>query len=158
MNKEKIKIYIAEIIRFFIILFVLYLLESFIVSLPFVKDINIINSKIFLTEVFSFLFMVIVCFIIYEFSKRTENIVDELLISIPQCGRIHSYIIYLILTFIFYFAAKDIFDKLVYEEWQWMYNLPYIAITVFYSAKIFLLVYKNAHKISLNLFDIYRKL
>ena len=113
LNSEKLKPYIVEIIRISTILIVIYILNSFISSLPFVSSLNIFNEKIYLYEFVSFIMMLLACFMIYEFSLRTRNTVDEMILLLPGSGEIHSYSIYLIVIIIAYFSAYSIFLKIL---------------------------------------------
>jgi hypothetical protein len=155
INKEKLKNYIIEIIRGGINIVVVYFLNYFISSLPFLSNLNIFNEKIYLFEFITFLMMIISCFIIYEFAKRTRSIVDEMMLFIPSSGKIHSYSVYLILIIVAYFSANTIFIKFFGEEWIWAYNLFFIAFSLYFVAKIFVIFYQNSHSISSNIFDMF---
>jgi len=154
LNSEKLKIYIIEVIRIAIILIVIYILNSFVSSLPFVSSLNIFNEKIYLYEFISFIMMLLACFMIYEFSLRTRNIVDEMVVLIPGFGNIHSYSIYLIVIIIAYFSAYSIFLKFFGEDWLWSYNLIFLAFSLFYVAKIFIIFYKKSHTVSSNIVEL----
>jgi hypothetical protein len=91
---------------------------------------------------------------IYEFSLRTRNTVDEMVVLIPGFGNIHSYSIYLIVIIIAYFSAYSIFLKIFGEDWLWSYNLIFLAFSLFYVAKIFIIFYKKSHTVSSNIVEL----
>ncbi|MEF3280461.1 MAG: hypothetical protein K6357_05795 [Elusimicrobiota bacterium] len=157
MIREKIKLYVIELIRLGILLITFYMLESFLTSLSFISELTIFSNKILFTEFLAFLFLSLSCYIIYEFSVRTRNIVNEMFPIIPDAGLIHCFIIYLIVIVLSYFAGIGIFRKVVEEDLWWSYNLVFIGFLIYYSAKIGLVVYKNSHTISSNIFETFKK-
>lgn len=155
INTEKLRAYIVECLRVFIILFVIYVLNNFTSSLPFVSGINIFNDNIFLSEVISFIMMVLSCFIIYEFAKRSEACVNDMIIFIPQSGIIHSYAVYLAVIITAYFSGYNIFLKIAGNDWLWSYSIIFAGFSLFYIAKIIIIFYKNSHSVSSNIVNIF---
>lgn len=153
INVDKLRPYLIEIIRLLIILLVIYIFNNFASSLPFVSNVAIFNDNILLTEVLSFIMMLIACFIIYEFGKRSFAYVEEMVVIIPEAGRIHSYIVYLAVIITAYFSGLNLFLKTLGSDWLWSYNIAFIAFSLFYISKIILIFYKNSHKISSDIFD-----
>ncbi|HOJ86246.1 MAG: hypothetical protein ACP5SD_01210 [Elusimicrobiales bacterium] len=153
INADKLRPYLIEIIRLFIILFVIYVFNNFASSLPFVSSVTIFNDNILLTEVLSFIMTLIACFIIYEFGKRSFVYVEEMVVILPQAGVIHSYLVYLAVIITAYFSGLGLFVKTLGSDWLWSYNILFIAFSLFYISKIILIFYKNSHKISSDIFD-----
>ncbi len=154
LDKQKLEKYLIEAIRLVLIILVIHILKGFFSSLPFVSELRVFNKNIYLSEFVSFLMSLIICFILYEFTKRTKKIVDEMLLQLPQAGFFHSHIVYLFLTIVLYFSAIDIFKGFIFEEWLWTYNCFFIGVSLFYISRILLVFYQNSHKISENIYNI----
>lgn len=157
MNKEKIKFYLIELLRLAIILFSIYILVMFLSSLPYLYNISIFIDTIYMPDFLKFIGLMVSCVILFEFASRTRNMLNDVKL-IPELGNLHSYIVYLIIVIVAYFSGLQIFQKSILEDWWWSYNLVFIGFSIFYAVKMFILIYRNSHKISENIFEVTKRL
>lgn len=154
MKNENIKNYIAEVIRLFIILFSFYLMNNFLSWLPFISEITSFR-KIPLATILSLIISILAIFIVIEFAKRTSTLIDSILSLVPQAGKLYSLIIYSFLTLFLYSAAYNITFNFLGEDWIWIYQSVFIAVTLFLLSKAGLLIYRNSTDISRNLVELF---
>lgn len=158
MNISKYEPYIIEVIRLFVLVSFVSIAGYFIHFLPFINELPFIKNDYMLDEFLEFVVFLVISFLLIEFSKRTQNIVDYMLEFIPKVGLIHKYIFFIISMLLLYSGGLKSYEKLVGKDWLWLYQMVFAGLVIFIISLIFLIIYREGDRFGKNLYSKIREI
>lgn len=153
MNISKYEPYIVEVIRIFVLVSFVALAGYFVRFLPFINELPFIRADYMLSEFLELVVFFMISFLLVEFSKRTQIIVDNMFDFVPKIGLIHKYIFFIISLLLLYSGGINSYNKLIGREWIWIYQMIFAGLVIFIVALIFLIIYREGDKFGKNLYS-----
>jgi len=161
MSKEELlKALLIKVVKVLVVLLALFLISAFINFLPFAGALPFLSEKL---PVSVFLNAVVSLFALLAFAgfgSEVKTLLDRLLDRPAGTGELFLNIVRTLALLFAYYAFQEAVFPFI-GDFEWVYQSLFLAVTMFFLAKIGLQVYGASEEISkflLSLLDPYKKI
>jgi hypothetical protein len=153
-KKELVTNLSIEALRTAIVLFTLLAISSFIETLPF-AGLPVFNTLITAAEFLAAFASAAAIAVFIKAGLNAKTVVDELLYWLPGAGTLLNYLTAIAALLFAYSAFQPVVFPFI-REFEWGYQLFFLALTLFMLAKAALYVYGASESVSRFLISIFQ--
>jgi hypothetical protein len=146
-KKDLFRTLLLKSIKTLVVLFTLFAMGWFVEQLPFAQALPFLSQKLPVSVFLNAVVAVLAVAVFVNFGGEAAPAVDGLLDFVPKAGELSCNVVKICALLFSYYAFQAAIFPFI-RDFEWVYQIVFLGLTLFFLAKTGLLVYYASEEIS----------
>ena len=146
-KKDLFRTLLLKSVKTLVVLFTLFAMGWFVEQLPFAQALPFLSQKLPVSVFLNAVVAVLAVVAFVNFGGEAAPAVDGLLDFVPKAGELSCNVVKICALLFSYYAFQGAIFPFI-KDLEWVYQIVFLGLTLFFLAKTGLLVYYASEEIS----------
>ncbi len=146
-KKDLFRTLLLKSVKTLVMLFTLFAMGWFVEQLPFAQALPFLSQKLPVSVFLNAVVAVLAVVVFVKFGEESSAAVDGLLDFVPKAGELSGNVVKICALLFSYYAFQAAIFPFI-QDFEWVYQLVFLGLTLFFLAKTGLLVYYASEEVS----------
>ena len=146
-KKDLFRTLLLKSVKTLVVLFTLFAMGWFVEQLPFAQALPFLSQKLPVSVFLNAVVSVLAVAVFVNFGGESAPSVDGLLDFVPKAGELSCNMVKICSLLFSYYAFQAAIFPFI-RDFEWVYQIIFLGLTLFFLAKTGLLVYYASEEIS----------